>query len=181
MVASSGIVPAFTSVPEVVALRAVATSRAKIATWSKAQIEDALKSCPWVLEELVRIGDRLAALAGVTMGPLGDLDDESRRATLDRFRVRVLAPNESYAMRGQENLGLAVVGGGTLGVTSASGGRSSLASGDLVFPDVVLSGSPAPADANAGPQGALLLVAARPTTIELFSTFPMLLEILRVS
>jgi len=177
MVPAGGIIPAVTSISDVVSLRAVATAKAKVATWSKQQLEDSLKSCPWVLEELVRLGDRLAALAGVTMGPLGDLDDESRRQTLDRFRVRTLRPGEVYATKGDENLGLAVVGGGLIMVGKDE--PKTLESGDLVFPDLVLSGSPAPADAVAGESGALLLIAARATTVELFSTFPMMLELLR--
>ncbi|MFO0619060.1 MAG: hypothetical protein U0414_41105 [Polyangiaceae bacterium] len=179
MVAEGGVVPALTSIEDVVAVRAVATSNAKVATWTKAQIESALKACPWVLEELVRVGDRFAALAGATMGPLGDLDDESRRRTLDMFRIRALREHEVFATVGQDTPGLTLVGGGELVVGHGEERPVTLGSGEIVFPDTVLDGSPAPREVRAGEGGALLLTAARSTTIELFSTMPMLLELLR--
>ena len=179
MVAEGGVVPATTSISDVVAVRAVATSNAKVATWTKSQIESAMKACPWVLEELVRIGDRFAALAGATMGPLGDLDDESRRRTLDMFRVRALRENEVFQKQGDDNPGLTLVGGGELVVGHGEERPQQLGSGEIVFPATVLDGGPAPREVRAGEGGALLLTAPRSTTVELFSTMPMLLELLR--
>lgn len=181
MIAEGGIVPARTSIDDNVSLRAVAPSKAKVATWTREAMDDALRTCPWVLEELVRMGDRFAALVGATMGPIGDLDDESRRQTLDRFRVRALRAGEVLAEKGAENPGLVVVGAGALEVGDDDGALDSLNGGDLLYPNTVLDGSPLPHRVRAGDKGALLLVASRSTTVELFSTLPMLLELLRVA
>lgn len=178
MAVQGSLVSSFTSVTETVAIRAVAPGRARVALFSRESTEDALKSCPWVLDELVRMGDRFAALVGATMGPLGDLDDESRRQTLDRFRVRGLRAGELLAAKGSDNQGLIVVGAGSIVLPETNG---VLSSGDLLFPDTVLDGSPTPHDVRAGDGGALILSASRSTTVELFSTFPMLLELLRVA
>ncbi len=181
MVPMGGLVPARTSIGDVVSLRAVAPAKAKVATWTQEAIEDALRTCPWVLDELMKTGDRYAALVGATMGPIGDLDDESRRQTLDRFRLRMLRAGEVLADKGAENPGLVVVGAGALDVGDDESDLESLSSGDLLFPNTVLDGSPLPKRVRAGSSGALLLVASRSTTVELFSTLPMLLELLRVA
>jgi hypothetical protein len=181
MVSVGGLVTTQTSIGEGISLRAVAPTRAKVAKWTREATEDALRTCPWVLEELVKMGDRFAALVGATMGPIGDLDDESRRQTLDRFRIRTLRAGEVLAEKGAENPGLVVVGAGTLELGDDGAEPQSLTHGDLLFPERVLDGGTIPYRVRAAEGGAIVLVASRSTTVELFSTLPMLLELLRVA
>ena len=181
MVVEGGLITSRTSLQEVVPIRAVAPTKAKVATWSREATENALRACPWVLDELVRIGDRYAALVGATMGPIGDLDDESRRQTLDRFRMRALRGGEVLSEKGSDNPGLVVVGAGSLILGEDGSTEETLSSGDLLFPGTVLDGSPSPHRVRASAGGAILLVATRSTTVELFSMLPMLLELLRVA
>src|SRR5262249_44047403 len=72
------------------ALRVVAgRAGAKIAVWDQAVLEDALHTCPWVSEELTAAADRLQALAGATMGPLGELVEDARDRVVERLAMRV--------------------------------------------------------------------------------------------
>ena len=44
----------------------------EIAVWDFETIEPPLADCPWVREELQTVADKYQALAGVSMGPMGD-------------------------------------------------------------------------------------------------------------
>jgi hypothetical protein len=175
----ASLVPALTSITDVGAIRVVATEATRIATWEKAAFEELLKACPWVLDEIVRIGDRLASLAGATMGALGDLDDESRYAALARLATRSLAPHELLIPAGGELLGLTIVGAGAVAVDREKDGVE-FSAGDIVLPESVMEGGVTEFAVKAGPEGALVLTATRHTTVELFSTMPSLLELLRL-
>ncbi len=177
--APASFVPAMTSISEAGAIRVVATEAMRIATWEKETFDDLLRACPWVLDEIVRLGDRLASLAGATMGPLGDLDEESRYAALGRLTTRALRPGEVLIPAGGELLGLTVVGAGTVALDRESDGTE-YSSGDIVLPGSVMEGGVTDCAVKAGPDGALVLTATRHTTVELFSTMPALLELLRL-
>lgn len=172
------LVPAFTSVEDATKIRLVATETAVVASWERAALQEALRSCPWVLDELVLLGDRYAALAGATMGPLGDLDEYSRLAALEKLSVKALKPNELFAPQGAELAGLTIVGSGVIVVERAT--PLEYSAGDIVLPDTVLEGGITDAAVRAGEQGALILHASRMVTMELFSILPSLLELLRV-
>jgi len=147
------------SLTEAIALRVVAGERgATLAVWEQAAIEEALKACPWVLEELAERADRIQALAGATMGALGDVDEAARNSLLDQLKVRVVQPMEEVAAQGSSPPGVVVVGAGTLELHTGGETERSLRPGELLFPRSVLEGRAAPRSARAGAGGALLLV-----------------------
>lgn len=156
--------------------RVVAITSAKVAVWDRAALEEILKSAPGALEELGRSADRLAAFAGSTMGPLGDLDEGSRMAAFERMTTKTLKPGESFVAAGSELPGLTVVGSGALVLTD---GRE-FETGDVVLPEFALEGGELPWDITAGNDGAIVLSANRMGTVELFSVLPSLLELLRI-
>jgi len=174
----AALVPGLSSLQDPTRIRIVATAPATIASWDRLQLESALKSCPWVLEDLQRLGDRLSALAGATMGALGDLDEGSRLAAFERLTLRVLAPAEVLVAAGGELGGLNVVGGGAI-IVAKLDSSIEFSVGDVVLPETVLEGGTTAGEVRAGPGGALLLTASRMVTVELFSILPSLIELLR--
>jgi hypothetical protein len=146
---------------ESVALRVVAgAAGARVAVWDGAAIEDALRDCPWVLEELAERADRLQAMAGATMGPLGELDDAARRALLDKLRVRAVKPAEPFVAAGAELDAVTLVCVGAMEVEDGDEPRL-VRSGELLFANAGKNGDPAPSPARASTSGALLLVGDR--------------------
>jgi hypothetical protein len=146
---------------ESVALRVVAgAGGARIAVWDGAAIEEALRDCPWVLEELAERADRLQAMAGATMGPLGELDDAARRALFDKLRVRAVKPGEAFVSAGAEIDGVTLVCVGAVEVEDGDEPRL-VRAGELLFAHAGKNGEPAPSPARASTQGALLLVGDR--------------------
>lgn len=172
------LVSAFASIGDATKIRIVATEPTRVATWERATVEEALKSCPWVLDELVTVGERYAARAGATMGPLGDLDDFSRITALDRLSLKTLHGADLLAPVGSELSGLRIVGAGTI-VLERPTGAVIYSAGDIVMPETVLNGGVTDAPLRAGEQGALVLFASRTVTLELFSILPSLVELLR--
>jgi hypothetical protein len=156
-----------------------ATDEAEVATWDEVAVEQALKACPWVEEELQRTADRAMALAGATMGPLGDrLDDTVRRAIAPSFELQTLHPGDVLVSVGDPVPGIVVIGAGSLLVEGEGESRGALTSGDFLYSSEVLGRAPSPLGAKAGPTGALLLVAPRKNVQELVLSYPPLLEIL---
>jgi hypothetical protein len=167
------LVPSRGTLADTMALRIVAGGPgARVATWGSAPLDAALASCPWVQEELGAEADRFQALAGATMGPIGDLDDTTREALLPRLSVRAVSPGELVIEEGVPSLGLVIVG---LGAVQA--GDVALTSGDLLFPATAFDGSLTPAPAYASASGALLLVADRPLASALFAELSALLAL----
>jgi hypothetical protein len=162
-------------------MRLVAISeRATVATWDEQAVDDAFHACPWVEDELRAAGDRLQALVGATMGPLGDrLDPTLRAEVTSRLAVRALAEHEVFAHRGAPIPGLLVVGAGELELVGEDGTPNGtvLRAGDFLFPNEVLGAAPAPATVRASTGGALILLAERKLAQELLVTCPPLLEI----
>ena len=67
-----------------------ASETSRVATWDEHAVTEAFRSCPWVEDELRATGDRLQALVGITMGPLGDRLDPGLRADLmSRLQLRI--------------------------------------------------------------------------------------------
>jgi hypothetical protein len=169
--------PALVSRSDATRIRVVATGASKLATWDRAALDAALVNASWVRDELVRHSDRLSALAGSTMGPLGDLDESSRFAALERMSARSIEAGSVFVAAGAELPGLTVVGSGTLVLADGS----EFGAGDFVLPQLALEGGALSGDLVAGSEGAVVLSATRMGTVELFSVLPTLLELLRIS
>lgn len=169
------LVTAHGSLAETIALRVVAGARgATLAVWEQVAIDEALKDCPWVVEELAQRADRIQALAGATMGALGDVDEASRNLLLDQLTVRVVQPLEEVTAEGASAPGVVVVGAGTIELHAGGAAERSLRSGDLLFPRSVLEGRPAPRSARAGAGGAILLAGEAKIAHQLLVTAPQL-------
>lgn len=157
-----------------------ASETARVATWDEHAVSDAFHSCPWVEDELRVAGDRLQALVGITMGPLGERLDASLRADLvRRLQLRTLAEHEVITTKGAPTVGLIVVGGGELELMAEDGSPSGeiLRAGEFLFPGESLRAAPAPSTVRASLGGALVLHAERGVAQELLVTCPPLLEI----
>jgi hypothetical protein len=165
------------TLPDGVALRLVATAPdTQVAIWGFDAIEPPLADCPWVLEELQGVADRYQALAGVSMGPMGErLDDSLRGMVLSRCRLVKLLPDELLVEKGKPVGGLYIVGAGRLKLGDAD---AELRPGDFLFAQQILGGGAAPTSARAGAAGALLMVAERHAAHELLLSVPPLLELL---
>jgi hypothetical protein len=143
------LVPTRGTFGEAVALRLVAgTTGARVAVWEQPAIDDALRTCPWVREELAGLADRLQALAGATMGPLGELDEATRGDVLDRLGVLVARPDDAIP---SEVAAAALVCVGSVDVGEGDAAHV-VRSGDVLFPRADAL------PAKAGAQGAILLV-----------------------
>jgi len=155
---------------DAVALRVVAgAGGARVAVWEAAAIEEALRSCPWVLEGLVARADELQAYAGATMGPLGELDDAARAGLLPRLAVRVAPPREVILDAGASVPGLILVCVGAVVVAWGAVVRA----GEVLFPPAARDGAPAPSVARASASGAVFLVADRALSAELGASTPL--------
>jgi hypothetical protein len=177
-VVRASIVPSRGTLPEPVSVRVVVgPNGGKIAVWEQTVIDEALRTCPWVLEELSTRADRLQALAGACIGPLGDVDETFRNMLLERLTLRVAAPHERLAHKGDKLSGIVLVGAGSVDLLG-SDADSVARPGDFLFPRAVLEGHPSPLDAHAGSAGALLLIGDRQLAQELFVTAPPLVAVL---
>jgi len=163
-----------------VQLRLVAAAPdTQVATWDFEIIGPALSACPWVLADLQAVADRYQALAGVSMGPMGDrLDDSLRGMVLARCKLVKLLPGEVLVEKGKPVGGLFIVGAGRIELEGAKSGTEQLGPGDFVFPTTILMAGSAPAVARAGASGALLMAADRHDAHELMVSVPPLLELL---
>jgi hypothetical protein len=157
-----------------------ASDRSRVATWDDRAVTEAFRTCPWVEDELRAAGDRLQALVGITMGPLGERLDPALRADVaSRLRLRILAGHEVLAARGTPVPAFLVVGAGELellGDDDAPNGTV-IRTGDFLFPNEALRAAPAPNTVRATKGGALILLAERGVAQELIMTCPPLLEI----
>ncbi|MFO7179140.1 MAG: hypothetical protein DIU78_010615, partial [Pseudomonadota bacterium] len=166
------------------ALKVVAENGpARVATWTSEDVSRMLATCPASLAEaLCTRGDRLQAVAGASMGPLGEqLDEMLRNLVLDRCVTRVLDAGEVVAEAGKPLSGLALVGAGRLELVTPAAPdtpEGELAPGDFLFPGELMRAAPAPLTARAGRSGALILFCDRRTAHELLVSVPPLLEIL---
>jgi hypothetical protein len=171
------------SLDEGVALRLVASGAdTEVAVWDFGSIEPALSDCPWVREELQTVADNYQALAGVSMGPMGDrLDDMLRGLVLARCKLVRLLPGEVLVEKGKAVTGLFIVGAGRIELGSdaeTSGSEGQLGPGEFLFAQTILAGGKAPTGARAGASGALLMAAGRHDAHELMVSVPPLLELL---
>lgn len=178
------LVPSRGTLEDGIPLRVVAgAGGARVAIWDQATIDNALRSCPWVVDELRTVADRIQSLAGATMGPLGELEESLLRRVLGRLRVRGLVPGEQLVHAGNPMPGLVIIGAGALELVDERSHETIGAArpGELLFASELLGGQPAPSIARAAGGGALLLIADHPVLRELFESTPELLSILAQS
>jgi hypothetical protein len=150
-----------------------------VASWSAEDLQASMAECPWVADELRLVADRFQALAGATLGPLGDrLDDALRDQVVSRLDVKAFAPGEVIVEAGKPVPGLHVVGAGRVELASGDAVTEVAEPGDFLFAAEVLAGGRAHATARAGKTGALILFATRGVAHELLMIVPPLLEIL---
>ncbi|MCC6217171.1 MAG: hypothetical protein IT376_20095 [Polyangiaceae bacterium] len=168
------------SLAEGISLRVVARGGpAEIAMWDDDALARATESCPWVADDLAAVADRFQALAGATMGPLGDrLDDTLFARVTGRCAPRVLGPGERLLAEGAEVTELLVVGVGRAELLSGDEVRDELGPGDLVFADRLMAHGTAPFGVRAGGGGLVVLTLPRKVAHELMVSVPPLLEIL---
>ena len=164
-----------------VALRVVAGQNGTtLATWDRQTFNAITDSCPWVADELRLIADSFQALAGTTLGMLGErLDDALREVVTSRCKVLTLLPHEILVSAGNTVPGMHIVGAGLVEILDATGTLVSTSTpGDFLLTAQVLAGGASPHTARAGSSGALVLFAPRIVAHELLVSVPPLLEIL---
>jgi hypothetical protein len=166
------------SIPDALSLRLVAEAEPTVvAVWDHAA-DAVIEATPDLAERLMQASDRIQAIAGCTMGPVGDrLDEGLRTLAIDRLDVRVLGANEVIATAGQAVPGMVIVGVGVVEIEGDNGESDRLGPGDFLFATEVLGGGSAPATARAGAKGAIVLFGARDVAHELLVTCPPLLEV----
>jgi hypothetical protein len=169
------------TIPSIAPVRLVgAAEYSLVATWDDHAVTEAFRTCPWVEDELRAAGDRLQALVGITMGPLGERLDPALRADVaSRLRLKVLSAYETFTTRGSAIPGLLVVGAGELELLGDDGASIGVVvrTGEFLFPSESLRAAPAPNTVRATKGGALILLAERGVAQELIVTCPPLLEI----
>jgi hypothetical protein len=165
---------------ETIRLRLVCASpTGVIATWNAAVVEAALGSCPWVEDDLRATGDRVQALAGASLGALGQrLSPDLRTGIVDKLTMRAFAPHETIVTKGVAVPGILLVAAGRVDLDADGAPTAEVTAGQFVLPNEVLSASPSPVTARAAAGGALVFVADRKKTQELFATEPLLIELL---
>lgn len=164
-----------------VALRVVAGQNGTtLATWDRPTFDSITQSCPWVADELRLIADSFQALAGTSLGMLGErLDDALREVVTSRCKVLTLLPHEVLVVEGKPVPGMHIVGAGLIELLDSTGCVvSTVAPGDFLLTAQVLAGGVSPYTARASGSGALVLFAPRIIAHELLVSVPPLLEIL---
>lgn len=164
-----------------IALRVVAGQNGTtLATWDRETFDEITQSCPWVADELRLIADSFQALAGTSLGMLGErLDDALREVVTSRCQVLTLLPGEVLVQQGKPVPGMHIVGAGVIEIVEGDGKVvSTVAPGDFLLTAQVLAGGVSPHTVRAASTGALVLFAPRMAAHELLVSVPPLLEIL---
>jgi hypothetical protein len=178
-VAAGAVLRSRGTIEEGVPIRLVcASDSAKVATWNDDAVNTAFSTCPWVEDDLRAAADRIQALVGITVGPLGErLDPALRGQVTSRLELRSLAGGEIIVQKGQPVPGMFIVGVGELEVLEGDAVQRVIMCGEFLFPEAILGAGPAPAVARAGAGGALVLFGSRALAQELLVTCPPLLEV----
>jgi hypothetical protein len=157
------------------AIRLIAASdHASVATWSESALGNAIQGSPATDVELRLAGNRIQAICGATIGPLGDrLDAQLIEQVTSKLTATAYDANEIVLSPGASP-GILLVGAGELVVHD---GRV-IPSGDFVFPELALGGGKAAQAVRAGEGGTVVLSGSRSIVQELLATSPSLVEIL---
>lgn len=162
------------------ALRVVALQDdTHVASWSPEDLDAKMSDSPWVADELRLVADRFQALAGATLGALGDsLDDSLRAVVLGRLEVKSFGAGEVIVEAGSPVAGLYVVGAGAIELLDGDSVETEIAPGEFLFATEAMSAGTASRTARAAASGALVLFAGRAAAHELMLSVPPLIEIL---
>jgi hypothetical protein len=154
-------------------------SGAKVAHWTSEVLDASLRSCPWVLDELRALADKLQVRAGLTIGPLGAVDASIREGLIDRLTPRTLSPLEVVTQEGGNLPGIAFVVAGSVSLLEGNPPEVSgeVTPGEILFPEATWAGAPAPMASRAAPGGAMLLVGDKNVARELVASVPMIAEL----
>jgi CRP-like cAMP-binding protein len=175
---AGGVLRARGTLEEPIPLRLACASNAVVATWDGDAMQSGLGPCPWVEDDLRSSADRVQALAGSTLGALGQrLSVELRTSIVDRLAIRVFAEHEAVVTEGVSVPGLILIGAGRVMLVSDDTPPTQVGAGQFVLTAEAMSAGASPATVRAAHGGALVLVGDRKTTQELFATEPLLLEI----
>ena len=150
-----------------------------VASWSAEELALGMADCPWVGDELRLVADRFQALAGATLGLLGErLDDSLRGMVMSRLDVKAFEPGEvivsfreartraAYRRRGSGRAHGTAMSSRTRGIPAI-----------FSSPRRYSRAARAQSTARAGKDGALILHAPRAIAHELLMSVPPLLEI----
>ena len=158
----------------------VTTDDTTLALWTEASLASALESDPSIDQDLRASADRWLAWVSVARSPMASqLHEDVRHRLAERLTVRVLRPGAELVAAGQPVSGMLLVGYGSVSLDLE--GAQPIRSGEFVFPEATMSAGRATVSASAGERGAVMLVADRRTTQELYATEPLLLELLAAS
>jgi hypothetical protein len=168
------------SLGEGILLRVVALEAGTVvASWNADLLRETMVDCPWVADELRLVADRFQALAGATLGALGDrLDDSLRGMVMSRLEAKAYEPGETIVVKGKPVPGLYVVGAGRVELVEGDTASDEVGPGEFLFAQEVLSAGSAGVTARAGKSGAVTLFATRAVAHELLLSVPPLIEIL---
>lgn len=168
------------SLGEGILLRVVALEAGTVvASWNADLLGETMADCPWVADELRLVADRFQALAGATLGALGDrLDDSLRGMVMSRLEAKAYEPGETIVVKGKPVPGLYVVGAGRVELVEGDTASDEVGPGEFLFAQEVLSAGSAGVTARAGKSGAVTLFATRAVAHELLLSVPPLIEIL---
>ncbi len=155
-------------------------SGAIVARWDEDTFEQALRSCPWVLDECRSTADRLQSRIGLSLGAMGQLDAKTRDDIASRLEMRVVEPGETITQENEPMPGLVFVVAGRVeileGDPSAVVGEPR--AGELLFADALWAGVPAPLTSRATAPGVILLVGDRKLALDLAAELPLVAELL---
>jgi len=168
------------SLGEGIVLRVVALEAGTVvASWTADLLGETMVDCPWVTDELRLVADRFQALAGATLGALGErLDDSLRGMVMSRLETKAYEPGETIVVKGKPVPGLHIVGAGRVELVGGETSSDDVGPGEFLFAQEVLSAGSAGVTARAGKSGAVTLFATRAVAHELLLSVPPLIEIL---
>jgi hypothetical protein len=151
-----------------------ASEQARVACWLDAVVDRALAQAPAAEYELRCQGNRIQAICGATIGPLGERLDAALLNNVTQRLEAVPYNAGAVVVEAGAHPGIVLVGAGE--VVADDG--TVFTSGDFVFPELVLGGGKAVHNVRAAEGGAVVLAGDRSVVQELLATSPTLIEIL---
>ncbi len=156
------------------------SSGATISRWSTDTFDQALEAHPRAAQDCRNASDALQARIGLTLGALSEVDLATREAMLERLEVRTLEPDEVVTEEDGPMPGLVFVVGGSVEILEGDPAVvvADVRPGDLLFPEALWAGAPAPLRARAASTGALVLIGERKLALDFAESVPVVGELL---